>query len=1515
MNKTVWMCFAASAALTLSAAVPEDGGVWTIGTGETETLSTGATIAQLLNDGALTLENGAALSVTGAVVNVVGTGTGKSGLITIKGGASLNSTGTLTGTPDNSQGFAIGAIDGTGTVTVEAGGSLTVTGGRFFLGRNGGTDYRELLSSGILNVFGTVSATYTECGAWYPQPAAADYGTYVVGNLPVVGTINLEEGGVFETGHFQLDDLSRTVINFKGGTLRALRQDDSFMGVNASFLWNIAEGKNLIFDTQNFHIRILPSTVQPDFFQITGAGGLVKKGSAYLQICLQPEVNTFTGPILVEEGTLSIGRPLAEGQTVYVMNGAQFYPAAPSDFAKITYANPADEPQGGIYAVQTRLYGGLDLMGMSPKYVTDQLAGPIWGWGAEVHGEITHAADISLDHPFGLVGQQGYQLGFYETGLQDLPLALSGRGIFVFNGNRTNTVDNTITFTGTTTYEQNGSFNVLGENGETPVMTVSGPGTFKTGNLRVGLEGGDGKLVLKDGVSVTVNGSLRIGSNAGGDTRQTVRGLVEMENATLTTSADVNFAPNALVDGSDLTTVLNELVLGPGSDLRVGSRITRNDDARSRITFAGGMISPLKNYAEFFYTGQNGTFEIEATEGYDARLNIGPYSVGMFDNHTHLFGDGGLAIIGSSSNPIGVFTLGKPGLSDFEVSYKGDTTITDATLKLGVPLPEGSIVSGTRATLDIGGFTVDSPVGDVKVKGPGTVVVGRDNADVAFSQQIEGAQLLKVGTGTLTLDSALNGGALTVREGSVTVKGTAYSSYRFKVEDIKGPYDANGVNSMQLAELILLCGTTDVTRPYKAVSFDSTSDTNGTTYPANEAPGNLVDGNIGTKWLDFRAHPSRSATDRDRVWLRIDYEEPKIITGYTWITANDTPGRDPAGWRLQGSNDDGATWTDLDVRSGFVVTALRFTTADFFPAGGSFGPDSLVTVEPGATLLVDGGIVPVSALENHGTVELLNGATLTSVGGYLNGAVTGSGSVEVTGGTVTLVGEPAYTGDTHVSGGVLNVGVGSEPPVTRGFDGRFFRLTIRRSNGGNGYENGVYNIQASEFQLYNEAGVMQNKGLIMRGVGLAATALITNSFTCATEFATPTATEGVEKLFDGDLETKWYCSDPINGAVPNYHVITMRLADEAELPITSYNFFTANDHVRRSPSEWKLEGSRDGVIWEVLDERYWAPHTPYDVKGNYSAESVQRKPFNNGVNYTFEPLERPVSFPGKFLRFTFKKTVGDTMLQFSELMLFNALGENEAFGLTMAADATPAASLQPGTFSRGGNYSVGKVTQDMDMLFDNEPNTKLCANNNDMNGDASRYRIVTMRLADEALPVNGYLLVTANDNLNRSPCDWLVEGSMDGETWVTLDERAGVPQPYCLYTAMNAGHPFTFDSYVTGASLPADSSVQVDTGAVLNLNSAGAAISALRVDCMLGGGTINAFRPAAHGTIDLVNLPPGLSSLVGYTIPLTVNGLSDGETLSGWELTVDGVNRGGFQILVEDNHLVLMNGGTVLLLR
>ena len=68
-------------------------------------------------------------------------------------------------------------------------------------------------------------------------------------------------------------------------------------------------------------------------------------------------------------------------------------------------------------------------------------------------------------------------------------------------------------------------------------------------------------------------------------------------------------------------------------------------------------------------------------------------------------------------------------------------------------------------------------------------------------------------------------------EGSV-----AYKSYRFKVEGARGPAGATSFNSMQLAELVLLDGANDVTRPYANISWDDTVDSFDRPFPANEAP-------------------------------------------------------------------------------------------------------------------------------------------------------------------------------------------------------------------------------------------------------------------------------------------------------------------------------------------------------------------------------------------------------------------------------------------------------------------------------------------------------------------------------------------------------------------------------------------------------------------------------------------------------------------------------------------------------
>lgn len=1061
-------------AQTLCAAVPTDGGEWAIGAGETESLGAAANISRLVVDGSLTLDTGAALTATGAVINTISTDTGIVADMTIASGASFTSRGTLTGdNPANTQGFSIGSYGGTGTVTVASGGLLTVTGGRLFLGRNNltGTEDRTKRSHGILNIFGIVDAQTVECGAWFPQTASAEYGTYVVDELPVAAEINIEEGGVFEFGQFYMQDQSLTVVNFRGGTIRAKRENNNFVNPAGALSWNIETGKNLVFDTAGHHIRISAPTVQPDFFQIQGEGGFVKKGAGYLQICGYASASTFSGPIVVEEGDLSIGRPLAEGQTVYVKSGARFFPAGAGDAEKITYEDPSEAPtQGSVFAVQTRLYDGLDMPGLAPTYRTDALAGPIWAWGGHVHGAITTPSGISLEHPFSLVGQ-GYSLELYGTGLEDVPLTISGTGWFYFDGGHTNKTDNAITFTGAAAYQQSGEYVVRGENGEMPVTTISGGSTFKTtGELRVGHNGGDGALVVSNGVTVNASPHIRLGSNASG-MRTTTKGRLVIENATVTTPGCVYISSNGLTDGSDRETLLNELVLGPGATLNVGERLQRNDDPRSRIVFNGGIVNASSSQNQFFYTAQNGVLEIVANGGNDIRVNMGAHSLGMIDSHTHVSGTGGLDLAGTGSSS--KFTLGSKTATDFELSYSGATKLTDCTMCLNVPLPAGSTVSGTGATLLLSDVTTtNNIVGDVSIKGVGSLVVGADGADFAFSNRIEGVTLVKAGAGTMTLDKPFDGN-LVVKGGTVVVRGAAYKSYRFKVEAMKGPKQ----NCMQFSELKFLNGGIDVTRPYKNVEYSTIVADGKSTFSSSENPEKVFDGNVSTKWCDGRGDYTRPASDKEQLWVRINYDSPKAITGYSWYTANDYDSRDPAAWRLQGSNDGGVTWTDIDVRTGFSATGTRKALAfqsDLPGPCGVFSPTSRIVVEPGATLRISGGAVPASAIENNGgTVELADGATLSTVGGVLDGGMSGDGSLAIYGGNVTLSGAQTYTGDTHVLGGTLNVGAASNP-LPRAFDGKYFRLTVKRSNGGltdsSSYNATDYTMQASEFQLYSAAG-------------------------------------------------------------------------------------------------------------------------------------------------------------------------------------------------------------------------------------------------------------------------------------------------------------------------------------------------------------------------------------------------------------------------------------------------------------
>ncbi len=87
--------------------------------------------------------------------------------------------------------------------------------------------------------------------------------------------------------------------------------------------------------------------------------------------------------------------------------------------------------------------------------------------------------------------------------------------------------------------------------------------------------------------------------------------------------------------------------------------------------------------------------------------------------------------------------------------------------------------------------------------------------------------------------------------------------------------------------------------------------------PPNESKEKAVDGNIQSKWLTFTS----------TAWLQVKLSEPVKVVTYALTSANDSEGRDPQDWNLQGSND-GQSWTTLDTRSGEDFPE-RFQTRQF----------------------------------------------------------------------------------------------------------------------------------------------------------------------------------------------------------------------------------------------------------------------------------------------------------------------------------------------------------------------------------------------------------------------------------------------------------------------------------------------------------------------------------------------------------------------------------------------------------
>ncbi len=144
------------------------------------------------------------------------------------------------------------------------------------------------------------------------------------------------------------------------------------------------------------------------------------------------------------------------------------------------------------------------------------------------------------------------------------------------------------------------------------------------------------------------------------------------------------------------------------------------------------------------------------------------------------------------------------------------------------------------------------------------------------------------------------------------------------------------------------------------------------TSKATEMPVNVFDNNINTKWYC-------SGNAKPTIAYQFGAGATYAINAYSITSANDTPTRDPKSWRLEGSNDGGASWITVDIQTDQLFSG-RFQTKTY-----AFGNCAayaryrfVITANNGATGFQVAEIRLFGDPGPGGPIDLVQGGTTTA---------------------------------------------------------------------------------------------------------------------------------------------------------------------------------------------------------------------------------------------------------------------------------------------------------------------------------------------------------------------------------------------------------------------------------------------------------------------------------------------------------------------------------------------------------
>lgn len=362
--------------------------------------------------------------------------------------------------------------------------------------------------------------------------------------------------------------------------------------------------------------------------------------------------------------------------------------------------------------------------------------------------------------------------------------------------------------------------------------------------------------------------------------------------------------------------------------------------------------------------------------------------------------------------------------------------------------------------------------------------------------------------------------------------------------------------------------------------------------PTNEDVAKAIDNNTATKFLCLGG--------TSNVEVTINFGSQKTATGFSFTTANDFPDRDPAGFKVEGSNDN-SSFTLVSATMPLPCGLARFTNSGIFNFSNTTAyqyykitfntvctPASAVGMQMSEVNLYGLGWsngAPVSC-----TNAIINADYNTTTHGNIN-----ANSIVVNSGyTVNIESGTSVTGTTGITnnGNIINCGnagtVTGIVTIHSVVGSTHNSQTATFCGGGSWSANGLYYNTSGDYtysytNAYGCASVDTLHLTVLpffttwqNGVSL----MDANTTISAPGSSSPTG-EDITKAIDNNLGTKFLSFSTSNIPV----VLNFGSAKVAN----QFSYTTANDAPERDPAGFTVEGSNDGVNFTSLSSTVTLP--------------------------------------------------------------------------------------------------------------------------------------------------------------------------------------------------------------------------------------------------------------------------------------------------------------------------------------